>query len=219
MTSLESLAGQYADLGAHKADYRTAAGEEAGYMAEIGYVKGMGVQELKNIIDVETEVAGALELSSSLLNVYEEGQEFQESKELIQESLASLEAESEYDVSGPSKDVHPKLRGAEYNPFDIRSGSFGTLLPEDVSPWESLSEIEREYQIEPFLAKHEVSRVPRTGWDRLLKERKYMIGEDPTEYSTAEITAAGKWIRAQRLFGELEVGGSPLMSYMSGYGE
>ena len=206
MARVESLAGQYADLGAHKADYRTAAGEEAGYMAEIGYVKGMGVQELKNIIDVETEVAGALELSSSLLNVYEEGQEFQESKEIIQESLAALEAESEYDVSGPSKDIHPKLRGSEYG-YD------------DPMAWEDLPESRRGELIDPFLAKHEVTRVPRTGWDRLLKERKYMIGEDPTEYSTAEIIAAGKLIRAQRLFGELEAGGSPLMSYMSGYGQ
>ena len=94
-----------------------------------------------------------------------------------------------------------------------------TMIPEGESQWKSLSLLEREAKREPFLEKHEVTRVPRTGWDRLLKERKYMIGEDPTEYSTAEITAAGKLIRAQRLFGELEAGGSPLMSYMSGYGQ
>ena len=213
MTSLESLAGQYADLGAHKADYRTAAGEEAGYMAEIGYVKEMGVQELKNIIDVETEVAGALELSSSLLNVYEEGQEFQESKELIQESLASIEAETEY--SERIKDAEPSIEETE----EYYERGWGGDEPLYATPWKSLSLLEREAKREPFLEKHEVTRVPRTGWDRLLKERKYMIGEDPTEYSTAEITAAGKLIRAQRLFGELEAGGSPLMSYMSGYGQ
>jgi hypothetical protein len=210
-----ALSGQYAKLGVAREEHRAATVEGAGYASEIGYVGGMGALEVKRIGDIGAQITGAVGVTGNLLDLYIEGSEFQESKKLVQESLAAVEAESEY--SDRIKDVKPSIEVTE----EYYERGWGGDEPLYATPWKSLPLLEREAKREPFLAKHEFTRVKQRPWEDVIKGRRYQLGGKGMQYTGANITAAGKFIRGMKLHESLGISGgdvNPLYSYL-GYGK
>jgi len=209
-----ALSGQYAKLGVAREEHRAATVEGAGYASEIGYVGGMGALEVKRIGDIGAQITGAVGVTGNLLDLYIEGSEFQESKKLVQESLAAVEAESEY-----SKIADPEMPVRHKDPT-IDPGTRKTQ-------WSDLSETGRSRFIDPLLEKYEFTRVKqpfsgylRSAWEDVIKGRRYQLGGEGMEYTRANITAAGKFIRGMKLHESLGISGgdvNPLYSYL-GYG-